>query len=102
VASNGLRRRTAYSAGIVTLKQVKQLSSEWVINTWISIVEKLKRKFGAASGSLKLPKIPYKETIRKPGEGEGRYIKQTGGRGQYGIARIRIEPLEARVLDLSL
>jgi elongation factor G len=41
-----------------------------------------------------LPKIPYKETIRKPGEGEGRYVKQTGGRGQYGIARIRMEPLE--------
>jgi len=57
------------------------------------IVEKMKRKFGAEVVT-KLPKIPYKETIRKPGEGEGRYIKQTGGRGQYGVARIRIEPLE--------
>ncbi|MCS7187534.1 MAG: elongation factor G [Armatimonadota bacterium] len=57
------------------------------------IVEKMKRKFGAEV-LTKLPKIPYKETIRKPGEGEGRYIKQTGGRGQYGVARIRVEPLE--------
>ena len=57
------------------------------------IVEKMRRKFGAEVVT-KLPKIPYKETIRKPGEGEGRYIKQTGGRGQYGVARIRVEPLE--------
>lgn len=57
------------------------------------IVEKMKRKFGAEVVT-KLPKIPYKETIRKPGEGEGRYIKQTGGRGQYGVARVRVEPLE--------
>ncbi|MFA0779021.1 MAG: hypothetical protein RJAPGHWK_000515 [Candidatus Fervidibacter sp.] len=57
------------------------------------IVEKLRRKFGAQV-ETRLPKIPYKETIRKPGEGEGRYVKQTGGRGQYGIARIRMEPLE--------
>lgn len=57
------------------------------------IVDKLKRKFGAEV-LTKLPKIPYKETVRKAGEGEGRYVKQTGGRGQYGIARIRVEPLE--------
>ncbi|GBC99257.1 Elongation factor G [bacterium HR17] len=57
------------------------------------IVEKLRRKFGAQV-ETRLPKIPYKETVRKPGEGEGRYIKQTGGRGQYGVARIRVEPLE--------
>lgn len=57
------------------------------------IVEKLRRKFGAEVITT-LPKIPYKETIRKHGEGEGRYIKQTGGRGQYGVARIRIEPIE--------
>ncbi len=57
------------------------------------IVEKMRRKFGAEVVT-KLPKIPYKETVRKPGDGEGRYIKQTGGRGQYGVARIRVEPLE--------
>ncbi len=57
------------------------------------IVEKMRRKFGVEV-LTKLPKIPYKETLRKPGEGEGRYIKQTGGRGQYGVARIRVEPLE--------
>lgn len=57
------------------------------------IIEKLKRKFGVEV-ITRLPKIPYKETVRKPAEGEGRYIKQTGGRGQYGVARIHIEPME--------
>ncbi|MCS7224234.1 MAG: elongation factor G [Armatimonadetes bacterium] len=60
------------------------------------MVEKLKRKFGAEVITT-LPKIPYKETIRKPAEGEGRFVKQTGGRGQYGIARIRVEPLDPSV-----
>ncbi len=59
------------------------------------MVEKLKRKFGAEVVS-RLPKIAYKETIRRPADGEGRFVKQTGGRGQYGIARIRVEPLEPR------
>jgi elongation factor G len=36
--------------------------------------------------------VAYKETVRKPAKGEGRYIKQTGGRGQYGHARIELEP----------
>jgi elongation factor G len=36
--------------------------------------------------------VAYKETIRKPAKGEGKYIKQTGGRGQYGHAKIELEP----------
>jgi elongation factor G len=38
------------------------------------------------------PQVAYKETLTRPAEGEGRYIKQTGGRGQYGHAKIRLIP----------
>ncbi len=40
------------------------------------------------------PKVPYKETITKSVEAEGRFIRQSGGRGQYGHVLIEIEPLE--------
>jgi elongation factor G len=38
------------------------------------------------------PQVAYKETLTKAAEGEGRYVRQTGGRGQYGHARLRVEP----------
>ncbi len=55
-------------------------------------LEKLKRKFGAAV-ELKLPKVPYKETIRRKVKIQGKYKKQSGGRGQYGDAWLELEPL---------
>ncbi len=55
-------------------------------------IERLKRKFGAEV-ELKAPKIPYKETIKASAEAQGKLKKQTGGRGQYGDAWIRIAPL---------
>jgi elongation factor G len=55
-------------------------------------IERLKRKFGVEV-ELRQPKIPYRETIKGTAEAEGRYIKQSGGRGQYGVCFIRIEPL---------
>jgi elongation factor G len=55
------------------------------------IVDRLQREFGVAANVGK-PQVAYKETIRKQAKGEGRYIKQTGGRGQYGHARIEVEP----------
>lgn len=57
------------------------------------IVSKLKEKFNVNVDTAK-PKIPYRETIRKPMQAMGKYVKQTGGRGQYGICYIKIEPLE--------
>src|SRR3990167_5502916 len=56
------------------------------------IVNRMKREFnvGANTGA---PQVAYKETIRKLAEGEGKYIKQSGGRGQYGHCLLRIEPL---------
>ena len=55
------------------------------------IVDRLKREFNVEANVGK-PQVAYKETIRKPAKGEGRWIKQTGGRGQYGHAKIELEP----------
>ncbi len=57
-----------------------------------TIVERLKRKYGVEV-ELQTPKVPYKETIKKKMKMQGRYKKQTGGRGQYGDVWIEIEPL---------
>jgi elongation factor G len=56
-------------------------------------VERLKRRFGVEV-ELRQPRVPYLETIRKESRAQGRYKKQTGGRGQYGDAHIVLEPLE--------
>ncbi|MCL4493095.1 MAG: elongation factor G [Nitrospirae bacterium] len=55
-------------------------------------LEKLKRKFGVEV-VMKTPKIPYRETIRAAAKSQGRYKKQSGGRGQFGDCWIEIEPL---------
>ena len=56
-------------------------------------LEKLKRKFGVEV-IMKTPKIPYKETIKSGVKAQGKYKKQSGGRGQYGDCWIQIEPLK--------
>ena len=55
-------------------------------------LEKLKRKFGV-SVNLKQPKVPYKETIKGKTRIQGKYKKQSGGKGQYGDTWLEIEPL---------
>lgn len=55
------------------------------------IVDRLLREFKVEANVGK-PQVSYRETIRRAAEAEGKYIRQTGGKGQYGHVRIRIEP----------
>jgi elongation factor G len=55
-------------------------------------IERMKRKFGVEVSTAPA-RIAYRETIRSPGKGLGRHVKQTGGHGQYAICNIEIEPL---------
>ncbi|UCC95936.1 MAG: elongation factor G [Candidatus Omnitrophota bacterium] len=57
------------------------------------IIDRMKRKYGA-NVDLGTPKVPYKETVTKSVKVQGKYKKQTGGRGQYGDCWIEVEPLE--------
>jgi elongation factor G len=58
------------------------------------IVDRLVREFNV-SANVGKPQVAYRESITREAEGEGRFVRQTGGRGQYGHVRIRIEPLAA-------
>jgi len=55
-------------------------------------VSKLKRRFNLEV-TLKAPKVPYRETIRGKADAQGKHKKQTGGHGQYGDCKIKLEPL---------
>ncbi len=57
------------------------------------MIEKLKDKFGVEVNRAK-PRIPFRETITSTAKAEGKYKKQTGGRGQFGVAWLRLEPRE--------
>ena len=62
--------------------------------------EKLTRKFGV-DVSLKVPRVPYRETIRKAVKVEGKHKKQTGGHGQYGHVWINLEPSEGSDFEFA-
>src|SRR5262249_31049858 len=57
------------------------------------IVDRMKREF-RVQPNVGGPEVAYKETIRRPAKAEGRLVRQTGGRGQFAVARIEIEPLD--------
>jgi elongation factor G len=58
------------------------------------IVDRMKREFGVEANVGK-PQVAYREAIRKPVQVEGKFIKQSGGRGQYGHVWLKLEPQEA-------
>jgi elongation factor G len=55
------------------------------------LVDRMMREFNVEANVGK-PQVAYKETVRKTAKGEGKYIKQTGGKGQYGHCKIELEP----------
>ncbi len=57
------------------------------------IVDRMKREF-KVEANVGSPQVAYKETIRREAQGEGKFIRQTGGKGQYGHAVIKARPLE--------
>ncbi|MBT4120412.1 MAG: elongation factor G [Candidatus Magasanikbacteria bacterium] len=56
------------------------------------LVDRMKREFGVEA-NVGAPQVAYKETIKQSAEAEGKYVKQSGGRGQYGHCWIKVEPL---------
>ena len=58
------------------------------------LVDRMKREF-SVEAAIGKPQVAYRETIRKPVESEGRFVRQTGGRGQYGHVWVRLEPFAA-------
>ncbi|MDX2268013.1 MAG: elongation factor G [Bryobacter sp.] len=82
-----LRVNTDHETGQTILAGMGELHLE-------IIVDRMKREFGVEANVGK-PQVAYRESIRQTAEGEEKYAKQTGGRGQYGHCKLRIEPLEA-------
>nr|PZN86154.1 MAG: elongation factor G [Acidobacteriota bacterium] len=80
------RVRTDTETGQVVISGMGELHLE-------IIVDRLRREFGV-DALVGAPQVAYKETITREAEGEGRYVRQTGGRGQYGHAKIRLSPRE--------
>lgn len=57
------------------------------------IVDRMKREF-KVEANIGQPQVAYRETVRKTAEAQGKFVRQSGGRGQYGDVHLRIEPLE--------
>lgn len=60
------------------------------------LVDRMKREFGVEA-NVGAPQVAYRETITAESEAEGKYIKQTGGKGQYGHVRFRVKPMDVNV-----
>jgi elongation factor G len=56
------------------------------------MADRLRRKFGV-DVTLALPRVPYRETVKGKAHAQGRHVKQSGGRGQYGVCSLEVEPL---------
>jgi len=65
-----------------------------VSDTYLTyVIEKLKNVYKIEL-NVELPKIVYRESIKGTAEGDGRYVKQSGGSGFYGVVKMRFEPCE--------
>ena len=64
------------------------------------LVDRLLREF-AVSANVGRPQVAYRETIRGKARAEGRFVRQSGGRGQYGHCKIEIEPVEAEKFEFT-
>ena len=64
------------------------------------LVDRLLREFQVAA-DIGRPQVAYRETIRRAAEGEGRFVRQSGGRGQYGHCKVRVEPLEGGEIEFA-
>jgi elongation factor G len=64
------------------------------------ITDRLKREYGVECNVSK-PQVSYRETITESSEAEGRFIKQTGGRGQFGVVKLRLSPLNKEGLVIE-
>ncbi|MEY4193679.1 MAG: hypothetical protein RLZZ226_47, partial [Pseudomonadota bacterium] len=80
------RVRTDEESGQIIISGMGELHLE-------IIVDRMKREF-KVEANVGAPQVAYRETLKKSVEQEGKYIRQTGGRGQYGHVWLRIEPLE--------
>ena len=57
------------------------------------VIERIRREFNVAA-TVGAPSVAYRETVSRPAEGRGRFVRQTGGHGQFGDVTLRIEPLD--------
>jgi elongation factor G len=93
--ANSLRRILAEDPALLLARnsETKQTLLWGMGETHLTItLERLERKFGVAVETEK-PKVPYRETITRTAEAEGKYKKQTGGHGQFGVCFLRVSPL---------
>ena len=73
--------------------QVKQLLKVWVNYILEIIVDRMRREFNVEANVGK-PQVAYRETLKQSVEQEGKFVRQSGGRGQYGHVWLKIEPQE--------
>lgn len=93
--ANALRRLQEEDPALVVERndETKQTLLRGMGETHLAItIEKLKRKFGVEVATDDV-RVPYRETITRPARAEGKYKKQSGGRGQFGVAILELEPL---------
>ena len=93
--ANALRRILAEDPALLLARnsETKQTLLWGMGETHLTItLERLERKFGVAVETER-PKVPYRETITRIAEAEGKYKKQTGGHGQFGVCFLRVSPL---------